>query len=102
MSDALFLWYGIWVGLLIAFLISLYTARSRKLYLLYFAFGALFGFYFDIVSVASGYYSYADLLLGIYGVPLSMTIAEGFSVAIVIRVFEILKGRLTGNDFTSS
>jgi len=57
----------------------------------------LFGFYFDVFSFMNGYYSYPDIFpVTIFGLPLSMTIAEGFSVVIVIRAFELGKGFLKG------
>jgi len=91
MSDTLLIWTGILAVLAAAFMIILYKENNRKLYLLYFFFGAIFGFYFDAVSVAQGYYSYPELFLNLLGVPVTMTIAEGFSVAITIKIFEEAK-----------
>ena len=88
MSYMLLVWSGIFLVLLIVFLSILYKAKKRKMYLLLFIFGMVFGFYFDTLSVAMGYYSYAQLFLKVFGVPLSMTIAEGFSVVIAVRIFE--------------
>ena len=48
----------------------------------------LFGFCFDVISVSQGYYTYPELFINIFGVPLTMTIAEGFSVAITVKLFE--------------
>ena len=57
MSDPLLIWTGIFAVLAAAFLTILYKEKDRKLFLLYFAFGAVFGFCFDAVSVAHGYYT---------------------------------------------
>lgn len=95
MFDSLFLWSLIWISLFIVFLFILYKERDRKLYLIYFFFGMIFGFYFDFVSFTFGYYSYPDLyLFELFGIPLSMTIAEGFSVVITIKIFEKIKDTL--------
>ncbi len=92
MSDILLFWSGIWLVLLAAFMVILYKERDRKLYFLYFIFGMVLGFYFDIFSFTFGYYSYAGFFpVKIFGLPLSMTIAEGFAVVITIKIFEILK-----------
>lgn len=56
----------------------------------------IFGFYFDIVSFMNGYYSYPDIFyVYLLGVPLTMTIAEGFAVAITIKMVSMLIGRKT-------
>ena len=94
MSDVLFYWSLIWLILFVAFFVILYTEKRKKLYFLYFIFGMIFGFYFDSISIISGYYSYPELFISVHGVPLSMTIAEGFSVVITIRIFEIVKSAL--------
>ncbi len=98
MSSVLFSWYAIWLSLLIVFSIVLHRPDNRKLYFLYFIFGMLFGFYFDLLSVAFGYYSYPDLLTNVFGVPLSVTLAEGFAVAITMKLFEMIKSRFRGFD----
>ena len=83
------------------FLVILQTAENRKKYLLYFVFGMLFGFYFDITSFTFGYYSYADFFLfKIFGLPITMTVAEGFSITITIKVFEITKNYITKGEET--
>jgi len=91
MSDTLLIWSGIFAALAAAYLVILYREKDRKLYSLYFIFGMVFGFYFDAVSVAEGYYAYPELFVNILGVPLAITMAEGFSVAITIRLFEFLR-----------
>lgn len=91
------LWYGLFAVLLAAYLLIQLTVENKKKYFAYFVAGAVLGFYFDIVSFTSGYYSYPDFYkLKILGLPISMTLAEGFSVAITIYVFESLKKRLGG------
>ena len=91
MFDPLLLWYTIWLALFTVFLVILYREKNRKLYFLYFVFGMIFGFYFDIVSSKFGYYSYPDFFpLEIFGIPFTMTIAEGFSVVITIKLFNCL------------
>lgn len=86
------LWYSLFIPLFAVFLYIFYKAKNRKKYLLYFVFGSLFGFYFDIVSFNLGFYSYPDIYaITIMGLPLSMTIAEGFSIAITIRIAEFFK-----------
>ena len=74
------------------FLVILHSSENRKKDLLYFIFGMLFGFYFDITSFTFGYYSYPDFFMfKIFGLPITMTIAEGFSITITMKVFEIAK-----------
>jgi hypothetical protein len=95
MPDPLIFWYGIWAVLLAGFLIILKMDRNRRAYFLYFFFGMAFGFYFDSVSFAMGYYSYPDIFpLVLFGLPVSMTIAEGFAVAITIWLYGFFKGLL--------
>lgn len=74
------------------FLVILHTSENKKIYLLYFIFGLLFGFYFDITSFTFGYYSYPDFFMfKIFGLPITMILAEGFSITITMKVFEIAK-----------
>lgn len=92
MFSTMDLWYSLFTLLFAVFLYILYKAKNRKKYLLYFIFGSLFGFYFDTVSFNLGFYSYPGLYaIRIMGLPLSMTIAEGFSVSITIRIAEFFK-----------
>ena len=87
-----YVWLGIFVVLLVGFLLCLWTTNRKRKYLVYFISGMLLGFYFDIVSFTNGYYSYPTIFpLTIMGLPLTMTIAEGFSIAITIRGFELAK-----------
>lgn len=91
MSDVLIAWSVIFLALLAAYSLVLWKSRDRKLYLLYFIFGAVFGFYFDNISIMQGYYSYPELFINVLGVPATVVLAEGFSVAITIRIFEMAK-----------
>ena len=92
MSAVWYMWMGIFSLLLVAFLLSVWSTKKRGKYALYFVTGVVFGLYFDTISFFSGYYSYPDIFpVTFFGLPLSMTIAEGFSVAITIRAFEAVK-----------
>lgn len=92
MSDIFLFWFGMWLVLLVAFMVILYKERDRKLYFLYFIFGMVLGLYFDILSFTFGHYSYPEFFpLKIFGLPFSMTIAEGFAVVITMRLFKALK-----------
>lgn len=95
MSSIIWVWSIIWSILLLAFLFILYKSENKKLYLMYFVFGMVFGFYFDIFSVTFGYYSYGDLFIKIADVPLSMTAAEGFAVAITIGLYNFVRDFFT-------
>lgn len=83
-------WYSLFAVLLAAFFAILSRERESR-WLFYFVFGAALGFFIDLVSVTNGYYSYpAFYHLTILGLPFSMTLAEGFSVSILIWLFEKL------------
>jgi hypothetical protein len=85
-------WYGIWLSLLVVFVVIVHTSEHRTKYLVYCVCGMLFGFYFDITSFTFGYYSYPDFfVLKLFGLPITMTIAEGCSVTITIKIFELAK-----------
>ena len=91
MSEPSLLWTMTWVSLFFIFLYIIYKENDKKLYLLYFLSGMVFGFYFDIVSLYMGYYSYPWFFpMYVFGIPISMTIAEGFSVVITIKIFQML------------
>ncbi len=86
--SAMLYWYGMFAILLIAFLLILWKERDRR-WLYYMIAGSILGFFIDIVSFTYGYYTYPDFyLLPILGLPFSMTLAEGFSVAITIWLYE--------------
>lgn len=84
-------WYGLFVILLLAYLLIQSKVKAKKRYFIYFIAGSLLGFYFDIVSFTNGYYNYPDFYkFKLLGLPFSMTLVEGFSVAITIYIFEFL------------
>jgi len=88
MVDTLLIWCMIWAALCIAYVVCAWTSGRKKLYLAYFLVGMAFGFYLDLASFISGYYSYPDFYrIAFLGIPLAMTVAEGFSVGITIRLF---------------
>ena len=91
MSNA-YLWYGLFMLLLFGYAIIQLTVKAKKRYFLYFISGCVLGFYSDIVSFVNGYYSYPDFYrFTILGLPFSMTLAEGFSAAITIYLYELIK-----------
>lgn len=79
-------WYLIFAAISAGFVFCLRDKKSRKRYLAYAFFGSMFGFFADLVSFLNGYYSYPYYPVTVMGLPFSMTIAEGFSAAITIRV----------------
>jgi len=84
---AFYYWFIIFGAITAAYLFCLLTAKNRRLYIAYAISGSLLGFCADYVSFTSGYYSYPDFFpITIMGLPLSMTIAEGFAAAITIRM----------------
>ena len=87
------IWTAFFILFGVAFFLILWKERDLK-YILYWVFGALFGFLFDISAVALGYYKYI-LLFQILGAPVTITIAEGFCIAITIYIFEkLIKPRI--------
>jgi len=80
-------WYIISGALILIFLGILIYSKDKR-YFFFFITGAITGFYFDIVSVSQGYYTYYPFDLVILGVPLSVTIAEGCAIAITIFAYE--------------
>ena len=100
MSSA-FLWYLTFTILLLSYLFIQITVKNKKRYVVYFISGCILGFYFDIVSFVNGYYSYPDFYkFTVLGLPLSMTLAEGFSVAITIYLYDFVKKRIGSRLFT--
>jgi len=69
---------------------SLIIIKTKQLRFISYAIsGSLIGFIFDLISFENGYYSYPDFYyIKIVGLPLSMTIEEGFAIAITIFLFE--------------
>jgi len=79
-------WYLIFAAVSAGFVFCIKEKRSRKRYLAYAVFGSMLGFFADMVSFMNGYYSYPYYPVIILGLPFSMTIAEGFSAAITIKI----------------
>ncbi|MBI2143154.1 hypothetical protein HYU20_02325 [Candidatus Woesearchaeota archaeon] len=89
------LWYPMMGIIFLAFIGVLFYSKDRK-YIFYFITGGITGFYLDLVSVTQGYYSYYPYFPHIFGVPLTVTISEGSSVAITIFLYkEIISKALT-------
>lgn len=88
------LWYIFFLLILLAYLLVIWKAKNKKKFLIFFLVGSIFGFYFDLVSVTQDYYSYHQYFSSIYRVPLTVTIAEGGAVGIIIYLFEYLKSLL--------
>lgn len=84
-----YLWLGLVLVLFLAYVYILYSTKKKLNYFFYFLAGSILGFYFDIVSYTNNYYTYPDFYkFTLLGLPISMTLAEGFSVAITIYIFE--------------
>lgn len=82
------MWYAISLVLLVVYLAIQILTKNKK-YFIYFILGSVFGFYFDYVSFVNGYYSYPNFYyFKLFGLPISMTLSEGFSVAILMYLFE--------------
>jgi uncharacterized membrane protein YoaT (DUF817 family) len=85
-------WYILFFILLMAYLLIQFNVKNKRKYFIYFLCGSILGFYFDIVSFTQGYYSYPDFYsITLLGLPLSMTLAEGFSVVITIYIVEVIR-----------
>ena len=85
-------WYSSFAIFLAAFVFILWRERDPRFFL-YFVFGSIVAFFvFDAPSSHFGYYEYLTqhYLVSFLGVPLSMTIAEGFCIAIAIYMYEKL------------
>ena len=87
------LWYFTFIIILALYLIVMLKVKNKRRYLAYFLAGCFLGFYFDFISVIQNYYTYHPYPPTLYGVPLTVTIAEGFSVVITIYLYEFLKTR---------
>ena len=81
------LWY-LMLGIIVAVYLAVLLRTKDKRYLFYFIAGAAVGFYLDIVSVSQGYYTYHQYFPSVLGVPLSVTVAEGSSVAVTIFLYK--------------
>lgn len=90
-----YLWFALFASLAIVYFIVLLKARNKRKYLAYFISGAIIGFVLDFVGVGQSYYHYYPFYGPIIsGIPLSVTVAEGFAVAITICLFEFIRERL--------
>lgn len=82
-------WY-IFFGVIILVYIGVLIYTKDKRYLYYMLTGIVAGFYFDVISVSQNYYIYYPYPPVILGVPLTVTLAEGASIAIMIFVYKEL------------
>jgi hypothetical protein len=95
--DPAMVWHAFFTLFLIGFIFVMWMKKDPR-FLFYFIFGSILGFaLFDLPSIALGYYAYPA---GVYpfpilGVPLTVSLAEGFCVAIVIYIHEFLKEKFT-------
>ena len=83
------LWYGMFAIIAIAFACVLAYTKDKN-YIFYFITGAIVGFYLDIVSVSQGYYTYHQYFPSVFGVPVTVTVAEGCAIAITIFLYRII------------
>jgi len=90
------LWYLVFVATLVGYLLIKNITNNRNA-TKYFIFGMISGLYFDIFSTMYRYYVYSAAMFdNFYGIPITITIAEGFSIAIIIMVLEYF---FTSKDF---
>ena len=89
MEIGMVVWYAFFFLFLAAFLAIVHRERSIR-YVFYAVFGVIFGFFLDLPSVALDYYTYVDsyYLFMVFGVPMSMVLAEGFCAVITIYIYE--------------
>lgn len=93
--GSVLIWYLLFFPLFALGFTFVICKKREMRYIFYFIFGTAFGFgVFDAPSVALGYYTYSTdpYLLPVYGVPLTIALAEGFAVAVTIYVYEYLAG----------
>ncbi|MFQ6009548.1 MAG: hypothetical protein ACE5J7_00270 [Candidatus Aenigmatarchaeota archaeon] len=83
---SLLIWTGYVVASAIAFFLILLNEKDRR-WLYYAVSGTLFAFIFDATSVSLGYYTFT-IPFQVFGVPLTVLLAEAFSVCIPIFLFE--------------
>lgn len=94
--DPTMVWYAFFTIFLIGFIFVMWMKKDLR-YFFYFVFGAILGFgLFDLPSVVLGYYTYPTNIypFPIFGVPLTMSLAEGFAVSIVVFIYEFLREHL--------
>jgi len=90
MNEAYY-WYAIFAALLVSYLFIFRYVKAKRRYFFYFVAGSVLGYGFDLISFTNGYYYYPDFYkVLLFSLPVSMTIAEGFAVAITIYLSEFL------------
>ena len=86
-------WYVMFTIIVAAFIGLLLYSKDKR-YLFYFITGSAVGFYLDFVSVSQGYYTYYQYVLSFLGIPLTVTIAEGCSIAITVFLFRTVVSKI--------
>jgi hypothetical protein len=84
-------WLLSFLCLFITFVYIIAREKDTRFFI-YFVSGAVVGLFFDTIQVYMGYYHYSDGVYYVFlnGVPVTMTLAEGFCIAITIYLFEKL------------
>ncbi len=80
-------WY-VMFALFVVSLCGILLYTKDKSYFYYFITGSLFGFYLDLVSTTQGYYSYYSYFPSFFGIPLTVTIAEGCAISFTIFAYK--------------
>ena len=93
------LWYGFFVIILTGYFLILFTVKDKYRYVVYFISGFLLGFYFDFVSVLQNYYTYHYYFPSFLNVPITVTVAEGCSVAITIYLYNFIRNCFQSRSF---
>jgi hypothetical protein len=89
-------WYILFAILLLGYIAIQFSVKDKKRYFIYFISAMILGFLYDIISFSQGYYSYPDFYrLTILGLPVTMTLAEGFSVVICFYLIELIRKRVS-------
>jgi len=86
-------WFGSFAVFMAAFLLILWKEKDIR-FLFYAVFGSITAFFlFDVPSYSLGFYAYRTpyYILSVMDIPISMTLAEGFCIAITIYIYEKLK-----------
>lgn len=84
-----FLWWGFFALITLIFAAVLFRERDKR-YVFYAIAGSIYGFILDFFAVSHGYYGYEVYLVRFFGLAPSVIIAEGFSVAFTIYLFNKL------------
>lgn len=83
------LWWGFFALISLIFAAIMLKERDRR-YAFYAVAGSMYGFVLDFFAVSFGYYEYPLYTVRIFNLSLSVIIAEGFSVAFAIYLFNKL------------